>query len=268
MSVQGCGVSKNNDDQFRRILGIRFFNGCAAEAVDQMRRGGLLVAPAAPALKEIPTNPCYREAVLNADVAIADSGFMVLLWNAFRRDRIVRLSGLAYLRELLQRPEVKKKGAMFWIMPGIESADCNTAWLRRQGVDVSPEDIYIAPMYGDRIEDEILLARIRSRQPSHIVVALGGGTQERLGFFLKQNLTSHPAIHCIGAAIGFLSGDQVHIPVWADKVYLGWLFRCISDPKRYISRYWSARMLLPLLLRFREHLPLTNFETQTLTRSQ
>jgi len=67
-----------------------------------------------------------------------------------------------------------------------------------------------------------------------------------------------PAIHCIGAAIAFLSGDQVHIPVWADSFYLGWLFRSISEPTRYIPRYWDARKLLPLMARYRDRLPAPN----------
>jgi hypothetical protein len=38
-----------------KILGIDFFQGTAAEAVDRMgAEGGLLVVPAAPALKDMP----------------------------------------------------------------------------------------------------------------------------------------------------------------------------------------------------------------------
>ena len=84
---------------------------------------------------------------------------------------------------------------------------------------------------------------------------IGGGNQERLGLYLKRNLSYLPAIHCIGAAIAFLSGDQVHIPVWADKFYLGWLFRSLSEPKRFIPRYWAAFRLFPLMLRNRANLP-------------
>ncbi|MBV8675234.1 MAG: WecB/TagA/CpsF family glycosyltransferase, partial [Acidobacteriaceae bacterium] len=54
----------------------------------------------------------------------------------------------------------------------------------------------------------------------------------------------------------FLSGDQVRIPVWADRLYLGWLFRCFSAPGRYVPRYWEARKLLPLIVRHRRELPL------------
>jgi UDP-N-acetyl-D-mannosaminuronic acid transferase (WecB/TagA/CpsF family) len=86
-------------------------------------------------------------------------------------------------------------------------------------------------------------------------VTIGGGTQERLGLYLKRNLQPLPAIHCIGAAIAFLSGDQVRIPLWADRLYLGWLFRCLSEPGRYVPRYWSARKLIGIMLRYREQMP-------------
>ncbi len=86
-------------------------------------------------------------------------------------------------------------------------------------------------------------------------MTIGGGTQERLGLYLKRHVARSPAIHCIGAAIAFLSGDQVYIPVWADKFYLGWLFRSVSEPKRYVPRYWEARKLLALMLRHRDRLP-------------
>jgi len=115
--------------------------------------------------------------------------------------------------------------------------------------------VYLAPTYGPVIEDEALLGRIRDRGPTDIIVTIGGGTQERLGLYLKRNLKPLPAIHCIGAAIAFLSGDQVQIPMWADRCYLGWLFRCISEPKRYVPRYWAARKLIALMFRYRDTLP-------------
>ena len=67
--------------QFRSILGIKFFVGDAAQAVQRMNDGGLLVVPAAPALKNLPHDAAYREALLAADLVITDSAFMVLVWN-------------------------------------------------------------------------------------------------------------------------------------------------------------------------------------------
>jgi UDP-N-acetyl-D-mannosaminuronic acid transferase (WecB/TagA/CpsF family) len=242
---------------FCQILGVNFFTGNASEAVDRMSHGGLLVVPSAPVLKDLTWNHKCREALLNADLAITDSAFMVLIWNWIDVNRIRRLSGLTYLREFLSRADVAAPGATFWIMAGTESGRRNANWLRSRGLPLTSDDIYIAPLYSGEIADPELLAILRKRRPRHIIVTIGGGTQERLGFYVKQNVDFSPAIHCIGAAIAFLSGDQVRIPEWADHLYLGWLFRCLDDPRRYIVRYWAALKLLPLMLRYRRELPST-----------
>jgi UDP-N-acetyl-D-mannosaminuronic acid transferase (WecB/TagA/CpsF family) len=240
-----------------RILGIDFFDGSAKEAIDIMRaKGGLLVVPAAPALKDLDRSPDYRDALLNADLAITDSAFMVLIWNRLQPIPIKRLSGLEYLRDLLLEPDVRQPGNTLWVMASPVSTKRNLDWLAGQGIVIPEDNIYMAPMYGNApIEDPVLVERLNRLRPRHVIVTIGGGTQERLGLYLKRNLAYRPAIHCIGAAIAFLSGDQVHIPVWADKFYLGWLFRSLAEPKRYIPRYWDARKLLAIMLRNRSRLP-------------
>jgi UDP-N-acetyl-D-mannosaminuronic acid transferase (WecB/TagA/CpsF family) len=121
-------------------------------------------------------------------------------------------------------------------------------------------------MYGSKIEDRHLIEKLQSLRPRHVVITVGGGTQERLGLYLKRNLDYLPAIHCIGAAIAFLSGDQVRIPNWADRLYLGWLFRCLSSPRRFVPRYFSAPQLIPLLWRYRDQLPMPDDSEHALTQ--
>ncbi len=241
--------------QFRQILGIRFFVGDADEAVARMSSGGLLVVPAAPALKNLAHDSAYREALQGADLVITDSAFMVMIWNRLKRDSIRRVSGLKYLSSLLKQPDFYQPGGSFWIMASEKSARRNAAWLQRRGIELAASDCYVAPLYGKTISDPALLKLIEERRPRHIVVTLGGGTQERLGLYLRSELNSRPSIHCVGAAIAFLSGDQVLIPRWADRMYLGWLFRCLSDPRRYMPRYWDARKLLSLMIRYGSSLP-------------
>jgi UDP-N-acetyl-D-mannosaminuronic acid transferase (WecB/TagA/CpsF family) len=238
-----------------RILGVDFFDGSVQEAIAKLRGGGLLVVPAAPALKDIDDNPGYREALLEADLVIADSAFMVLIWNRLQAGNIRRISGLQYLRELLLQSDVRRPGNTLWIMVSPESAWRNLRWLAEEGIDIPQENVYIAPFYGRMIEDTALLEQLNRIRPQHVIVTVGGGTQERLGLYLKRNLSYMPAIHCVGAAIAFLSGDQVAIPVWADKMYLGWLFRCLSEPRRFLPRYWAARKLFSLMVRYRSDLP-------------
>jgi UDP-N-acetyl-D-mannosaminuronic acid transferase (WecB/TagA/CpsF family) len=241
--------------EFVTILGVRFFNGSVEDAVERMERGGVLVVPAAPALKDIDRNAGYRDALLNADLCLTDSAFMVLIWNRISKQKVHRLSGLKYLRELLRREDARAPGNAIWIMASPVSAEKNLAWLREQGIEAPLECVYLAPIYGNEIEDAALLDLLERLKPKHVVVTVGGGTQERLGLYLKRRLSYRASIHCIGAAIAFLSGDQVGIPVWADRFYLGWLFRTLADPKRFGPRYWEARKLLKLMLRYRERLP-------------
>ena len=245
-----------SERQYRRILGIRFFVGDAPEAVDLGMRPGLVVVPAAPAVVELSRDREYRRAVLESDLAITDSGYLVLLWNLLKRDRIHRVSGLEYLKLLLAQPELHEPGAVLWIMPSQESIDRNVEWLRSQGFPTRPEDCYLAPHYPPGpIADDTLRRLVENRAPRHIIVALGGGVQEKLGLYLKRQCSVKSAIHCIGAAIGFLSGDQVKIPHWADQWFLGWFFRCASNPKRFLPRYARAVRLASVLWKYHERMP-------------
>ncbi len=244
--------------RFQMILGVRFFIGTAQEAINEIsREGGLVIVPAAPALKNLSRDKGYRDALLGADFAIADSVLMVLLWNLMQRNRIPKLSGLKYLRVLIEQADFRQFGRSFWVMPSADAAKRNAAWLRAKGVPVADEDVHVAPIYGAEIRDLELLERLEQHRPKHVVLGIGGGIQERLGFYLKQNLSYQPAIHCVGAAIAFLSGEQVRIPVWADELGLGWLWRSVSNPKRFVPRYWDAWHLVPLMLRYRDRLPVS-----------
>jgi UDP-N-acetyl-D-mannosaminuronic acid transferase (WecB/TagA/CpsF family) len=129
------------------------------------------------------------------------------------------------------------------------------AWARHEGFQIAADDCYVAPVYALVVEDRHLLATISNRQPAHIVIAIGNGPQEKLGLFLRDHLSYRPAIHCIGAALGFLTGDQVAIPDWADRFYLGWLFRLIAQPRIFIPRLARALKLPWLMLKFGENLP-------------
>lgn len=238
-----------------QILGIQFFNGTVNDAVDAMSRdGGLLVVPAAPALIKLQSDEGYRRALVSADMAIADSGAMVLLWEIRTGRRVVRISGLKFLKHLVSRLGTRPSERVLWIVPSEAAHEKTINWLRRVNL-TGTADFYIAPRYGTEVRDDALVAKIDNHPPAHVVVGIGGGTQEKLGLYLKENLRARPAIHCIGAALGFLTGDQPPIPMWADTFYLGWLLRLLRQPRIFGPRYLSAFKLPALVFRYREKLP-------------
>ena len=246
------------------ILGVNFFNGTVDEAVDVMSKdGGLVVVPAAPALVKICDDQGYRNAVTSANMAIADSGAMVLLWKIFTGRRVERISGLKFLKRLVARLASHPDERVLWIVPSEDAHEKTIAWLQKVNLTGSA-DFYVAPHYAREVRDDTLVAKIQTRPPAHVVVGIGGGVQEKLGLFLKENLCARPAIHCIGAALAFLTGDQPPIPMWADRFYLGWFLRLLRQPRIFGPRYLSALKLPGLIWRYREKLPPLEQKSETL----
>lgn len=242
-----------------RILGVRFFNGTCDEAVSLASRGGLVLCPSGPGLAgDLLTQPAYRESLQEADLVLPDSGLMVLCHRFLTGSSMPRLSGLTFLRQILEGPLKRDRESSFWVMPTPEERDRTLSFLARQGIVVSQEDTYLAPRYGaGPLHDRELVGILKARHPKWIILGIGGGVQERLGYSLRRTLdaTPAPAILCIGAAIAFLTGGQANIPPWADRLYLGWLLRCLHRPGAFIPRYWNARHLPWLMWKYRDRLP-------------
>ena len=240
----------------QQILGLRFFNGDVDEAVAIMHRhGGYLVAPSGTCFTRLREDATYRRVVLEADLAIADSGLMVGTWRLLRRQSVHRISGFKYLRHLLRDLKGAGNREVFWVLPTESARQSLLDWSRREAFSINRENCYVAPRYGSDVEDRNLLSVIEQQRPAHVIVAIGSGAQEKLGCYLRENLSYRPAIHCIGAALGFLTGDQISIPNWADRSYLGWFFRLLAQPRVFIPRLSRAFELPWLVWKYGEKLP-------------
>lgn len=257
MSSEPPPQPRSQDPSWIRIMGVCFCHGSADQVLRQGLSLGLVVIPSAPVLVRMLEDPAHHQALIEARMAVLDSGLMVLLWRLYTGQRLQRVSGLRYMQLLLRHEEFRGSGAIIWVMPSVRSRDINLTWLQSQGLAVDPGDCYVAPQYpvGGPLADEALDDLIRKKQPRHVILALGGGTQERLGSSLVRRFPGQFTVHCVGAAIGFLSGDQIGIPAWADRAFLGWFLRCCSEPGRFVPRYWKSLRLIPALWRYRNQSP-------------
>jgi UDP-N-acetyl-D-mannosaminuronic acid transferase (WecB/TagA/CpsF family) len=246
----------------RQILGLRFFNGEVDDAVAFMRRhGGYLVAPSGTCFTRLREDEMYRRAMLSADLAIADSGLMVLTWRLLRREKIQRISGLKYLKQLLTTLKREEMAHLFWILPNDSARQKLLDCFRHEGFLITIEDCYVAPRYGSQVEDRDLLALVEARRPAHIVIAIGSGPQEKLGHYVCENLSYRPAIHCTGAALGFITGDQIAIPDWADRLFLGWFLRLVARPRIFIPRLVRGFELPWLIWKYGKKMPVARSQT-------
>ena len=247
-----------NSSKYFTLLGIRFFNGELSEAIKLIKRGGLLTAPSGPGLaQDLPNSPEYERALSRSDLILADSGLLSLWAKFFEQTNLKRISGLVFLEAFLNRGNLDGKSS-FWVMPDMKQAAQNVWWLKNEfNIGIPESNIYVAPVYTSTgaLEDFSLLKSIEKKKPKYIFIQIGGGVQERLGHFIKASLSYSPSIICTGAAIAFLSGCQKRIPRWVDNLFLGWLWRCIDNPKIFIPRYLRAFNLVFLLCKYRNKSP-------------
>ena len=239
-----------------QILGVRFFVGTAAQAVDSfLRLGGYIVVPASMALIKLRHDEEYGKALRKANLVLPDSRLLVALWRTVADRKLRKISGTAYLKCLVDRGDIWSGGGPFWVVPSENAKAKAMRWLTDRSV--KPENFHVVTHGGDPAEYYPILVEIEKQRPNHVVIALGAGTQEKLGLYLRESLLYEPRIHCVGAALGFLTGYERPIPEWAERFQLGWLFRLMAQPRLLLPRLGMALVLAWMIIKYRsEPVPL------------
>jgi len=248
------------------FLGVRFWNGKSDDLIREIdQTGGLLAVPSAPSLAQMSEDDLLEKAYQSADWSVMDGGYVALILRLFGKT-VQRISGLQLIEKLVAAPEDSplpfRERRVLWVVPTEAEKNRIETYLECGGFDAALQDYYLAPFYrsDDEFRDEVLISKVKGTEPDWIVLCLGGGRQEKLGYFLRtsniERPTSNiegkrkngPVILCTGAAIAFFTGGQAKIPTWADRLYLGWFLRILESPGTFIPRYFKAAWHFPVAL--------------------
>jgi len=233
------------------IFGVKFVDGSPSEIFKRIKDGGILVAPSGPGLSTVKTKHQYLYSLQQSTLAIFDSGLLCLALR-LKNIKVKKLSGLQFLTLFLDYLSANKSDTILMIDPSTEESKLNFCLLVKK-YNLLPENIfqYTAPIYKENeIKDQRLISIIKEKKPKHILINIGGGTQEILGnYVFKHSINLYkPTIICTGAAIAFLTGAQAKVPLLIDRLYLGWLARCFQDPKQFVPRYLRSIYLIKLVM--------------------
>jgi N-acetylglucosaminyldiphosphoundecaprenol N-acetyl-beta-D-mannosaminyltransferase len=88
----------------------------------------------------------------------------------------------------------------------------------------------------DRLEDDLIVERIKQSSPDVVWVGLSTPKQERWMADHVERL-GVPVLIGVGAAFDFHSGFKQQAPRWMQRNGLEWLFRLLSEPRRLYRRY-------------------------------
>ncbi len=131
--------------------------------------------------------------------------------------------------------------------PGVADRAADSIRAKWTAVDIV--DTYSPPLgfEHDDVEQERILARIKTAKPDLLVVGLGAPKQEVWVHKQRERLASSVVL-CVGATIDFLAGEKNRAPRWVQHIYLEWLYRLLSEPKRLFWRYARDAWVFPQLV--------------------
>ena len=226
---------------------IKFYNINPKGFDKYIKKKGLFVFPAGPALASIEQSKNYYDSIKKADFVFFDSGFFVLLLKVFKNINVNKFSGFKFLNLFFDYLKKNKNKKVFCIDPNIEFSNSNKLFLKNLGLHNIHN--YLAPKYDIKnLSDKNLLKKLKKIKPDFILTNIGGGKQEILGLYLKENLKIKTTILCTGGAISFFTKDQAPINTFIDEVYLGWFVRLMFNPIVFFCRLTYGLKLIPMVI--------------------
>ncbi len=227
---------------------IKFIDLDSNKLLSFCRNYGIYVFPSGPGLASIENEKKYYNSLKQADYVFFDSFFFVILLNFFKKIKVRRLSGYKFLKYFFKFLKKNKNLKIFLIDPSFKKSKNNINYLLKFNLKKSKIKNYVAPIYNpNKINDKILIRKIKQFKPQIILINLGGGTQEILGSYIIKKINFKSRIICTGAAISFFTGDQAPINDFIDKFYLGWLVRIIFNPLHFYKRILYALKLVNIV---------------------
>ena len=233
-----------------RFKNIKFLNISDKDFPIIIKKKGLFLFPSGPGLSNLDKKPTYLKALHNADFNFFDSGYFVILLSLLKNIKVNKFSGYKFFKLYINFLKKNKKLSILSINPSKSSSKYNISFFNKLGFGKNKVIHYNAPIYNlSLLKDKKLLELINKIKPDHILINLGGNTQEILGLYIKNNIKYKPSIFCTGAAISYFSKEQAPINNFVDNINLGWLIRILYKPNIFLPRYIFAFRLFFLVIK-------------------
>jgi UDP-N-acetyl-D-mannosaminuronic acid transferase (WecB/TagA/CpsF family) len=228
----------NKKTRILNFFEIKFYDWSFNKILKKINLGGYLVAPAASALTEIKINKFYYESIKNSQCAIFDSGFFCILLRLFMIYSPKKFSGFLFLKKFLNYKSLRNKKILL-----INSSDFqgekNFELMKIK--KFNKVFLYTASFYQiEKIKDQKIINYINKCKPNYIIICIAGGKQEPLASYIHKKIKFKCSTLCIGGAIDFMNGLQAPINGFIDKIYLGWFYRILFNPKVFFIRVFKS----------------------------
>lgn len=221
-----------------------------AEAVDAVLdaahtgRATVVVTPNIHHVTLAEKDVAFRDAVRNAELALADGWPVVFASRVLRQRLPARVAGIDLVAQALSS-ETPLRVA---VLGGPEGAA--EAFARRYSsvhevvlIDPLPASVW-AQIPISAVEE--LRQALRQAQPNLVLIGIGAPKQEIVAAQIRD-VVDGPIV-CCGAAIEVLAGLRPRAPKLMQRLGLEWAFRCVLEPRRLGPRYFDAGVAFTRLI--------------------
>jgi N-acetylglucosaminyldiphosphoundecaprenol N-acetyl-beta-D-mannosaminyltransferase len=182
-----------------------------------------------------------REAISDSTLILADGTGIVAFTHA------ARLTGADALELLVTEAAARNLRVLFLGgAPGEAQAAADVMVHRHPGLIVAADGAGdVRETESGWQQDDALLERIRTFQPTVLAVAFGHGKQEK---WIHDHLPGLPSVRVaigVGGTFAYLSGRIPRAPGWMRAIGLEWVWRLVREPAR-IGRIFQAVVVFPI----------------------
>lgn len=178
-------------------------------------------------------NACVNELLLDSDTEIVADGIgLVITGKRFGYHLQERIPGVELCERLLDYADTHRKSAyLFGGRPEVIEQMRHVIETQHPGVNlVGYSDGYVK-------DKDAVFEDIRLKEPDIVLVALGMPQQEMLIYKHLKDFSKGIFIG-VGGSFDVISGMKKRAPKFFVKCNLEWLYRIMSEPKRW-KRFWN-----------------------------
>lgn len=201
-------------------------------------------------LYHLQRNPEFLEAYLRADFVTCDSKYLLWALRLMRRRVRANVSGSdivpAFYRQHRSNPAIRI--FLLGAAPGV-------AQRARERINLQAGRDIVVGAHGPSMNfaedpDEIAatIRMIDSAGTTVLIVGLGAPKQELWIDRYRGALPNVKIFMGVGATIDYEADAVVRAPPWMRRCGLEWLYRVVTEPRRYARRYFRASEFVWLVL--------------------
>ena len=226
------------------FAGVNVDNVTIGQAIqkfaDMMTTGrGMIVTPNPEMIVTSQHDHVLRDILNSASLRVPDGISMVVVSRLLGHPLKERVTGIDLMNNIVAISA--QKGYRIFLLggeKGIAGQAAEKLIADHPGLKIAgTADGYFKPS-----DEPELVRKINNSGADILFVGLGAGRQEKwLNHHLKE--LEVKVGMCIGGSLDVVSGRKKRAPLWVQKLYIEWLYRLVTEPKR-----WKRQLALPRFL--------------------